>query len=145
MSRFSAALRWLWSSPSTTTGASPRTTVSRHEYSSILITPSSSAYLYHRHKVRRKAHLLHTLSPYRWRQERHDLSPVENVTHPYAFAAQGVPCNLGLVLCPARPPLRRGELGKEGFRGVPIRQCLNETMPLAHPVVAVALTTCFVP
>src|SRR5215510_9323165 len=45
--------------------------------------------------------------------------------------------------CPARPRLRGGEMGKEGVRGVPVRQCLNETMPLVHPVIAVALTTCF--
>src|SRR5437764_5740977 len=35
-------------------------------------------------------------------------------------------------------------MGKERFRSVAIRQCLNKTMPLIHPVVAVALTTFFV-
>src|SRR5262252_5006149 len=48
MSRFSAALRWLCSSPRATTGESPRATVIRQEHSSILMTLSSSGYLYHR-------------------------------------------------------------------------------------------------
>src|SRR5262249_4476442 len=42
---------------------------------------------------------------------------------------------------PARHILRGGELCKEGFRSVAIRNRLNETMPLVHPVVpATALT-----
>src|SRR5206468_12231623 len=38
--------------------------------------------------------------------------------------------------CPARYRRRRGEMGKESFRGVAIRQCLNKTMPLIQPVGA---------
>src|SRR5215471_19783374 len=46
-SKFSAALRWLCSSPRATTGESPRATVIRQEHSSLLMTASSSGYLYH--------------------------------------------------------------------------------------------------
>src|SRR5215510_715929 len=48
------------------------------------------------------------------------------------------------VLFPARPPLRGGKMGKEGFRGVPVRQCLDKTMPLIHPVGAATTLTLFV-
>ena len=36
-------------------------------------------------------------------------------------------------------------MGKEGFRGVAIRNCLNKTVPLAHPVVAATALTLFLP
>jgi len=33
---------------------------------------------------------------------------------------------------------------KEDFRGVALRQCLNETMPLIHPIAAATALTLFV-
>jgi hypothetical protein len=36
-------------------------------------------------------------------------------------------------------------MGKKSFRGVAIRQCLNKTMPLVHPVIAATTMTLFVP
>jgi hypothetical protein len=38
-----------------------------------------------------------------------------------------------------------GEGRKEGFKGVTMRQCLNTTMPLIHPVVPTATLTLFLP
>src|SRR5262249_12478416 len=67
----------------------------------------------------------------------------------YSVHAQGcygkkvIEFSLVLGLDPARHPLRRGEMGKEGFRGVAMRQCLNKTMPLIHPVVPTTALTLF--
>ena len=36
-------------------------------------------------------------------------------------------------------------MGKEGFRSVAIRNCLNETMPLVHPIVPTTTLTLFLP
>jgi hypothetical protein len=47
-SKFSPDWRWLCSSPRATTGESPRATVIKQEHSSLLITLSSSGYLYPR-------------------------------------------------------------------------------------------------
>jgi hypothetical protein len=42
----------------------------------------------------------------------------------------------GLLSCALLPwCLRGGETRKEGFRGVAIRNCLNKTMPLIHPIM----------
>jgi hypothetical protein len=49
------------------------------------------------------------------------------------------------ALLPVRPPLQRGEMGKEGFRGVAVRKRLNKTMPLIHPVVPTIALTLFLP
>src|SRR5882672_10658284 len=47
MSRFSAALRWLWASPRVTTGESTRAIVIKQQLSSILMTLSSLGYVDH--------------------------------------------------------------------------------------------------
>ena len=36
-------------------------------------------------------------------------------------------------------------MGKEDFRGLPVRNGLNKTVPLIHPIGAVAAATLFVP
>src|SRR5262245_43088971 len=41
--------------------------------------------------------------------------------------------------------LRGGESGKEGFRRVPICNCLNKAMPLIHPVIATTSAALFLP
>src|SRR5205807_94978 len=52
----------------------------------------------------------------------------------------------GLLSCALLPCcLRGGEMLKKGFRGVALRQCLNKTVPLIHPVVAATATTLFLP
>src|SRR5436190_24139886 len=48
MSRFSAAVRWLWASPRATQGWQTRAIVIKQAYSIMRITHSSSGYLYHR-------------------------------------------------------------------------------------------------
>jgi hypothetical protein len=40
---------------------------------------------------------------------------------------------------------RGGEMRKEAFRGVPLRNGLNKTMPLIHPIGAVTAATLFMP
>ena len=40
---------------------------------------------------------------------------------------------------------RKGKVGKEDFRGLPVCNGLNKTMPLIHPIGAVAAATFFMP
>src|SRR2546429_407608 len=50
-----------------------------------------------------------------------------------ACSVQVCLARLVLVLVPARQRRRGGEMGKEGFRGVAICNCLNKSMPLRYP------------
>jgi hypothetical protein len=55
-------------------------------------------------------------------------------------------CHFPHLSCALLPRCRRGgEPCKEGFWSVPVRQCLNKTMPLIHPVVATRLLPLVLP
>ena len=54
-------------------------------------------------------------------------------------------CRASRILCPMSLAISGGEMVKEDFRGVALRQCLNETMPLIHPIAAATALTLFLP
>jgi hypothetical protein len=53
-------------------------------------------------------------------------------------------CRASRILCTMSLAISGGEMVKEDFRGVALRQCLNETMPLIHPIAAATALTLFV-